>query len=125
MFWYINHSVGLFGIKEENGGLTRKRGKSFKEEKLKLSVELEFILAKCKTKATFSATLKKVRQLDLKAIEKQFEVVLDTPLLLVVKVDGVEIIIHGYGELLFKSGEDMVWMEKVAKKIYEQGLKRS
>ena len=82
----------------------------------------EFIISKCKTKATFSAKLKKQRRLDLKLIKKELDVVLDTPILLVVKVDGIEIVVHGYGELLFKNCSDVENMEKIAKKIYSIGL---
>lgn len=82
----------------------------------------EFTLEKCKTKAAYSAKLKKQSQLHLQKIKNKFEVVLETPILLVVKVEGVEVIVHGYGELLFKKCEDVELMKKIAEKIYETGL---
>ncbi len=94
-----------------------------KSEKLKPS----FSLGKCKTKATYSAKLNQTgaqpKKLDLLKIKQHFEVLLETPILLVIKLAGVEIIVHGYGELLFKDCEDFPLMEKLAEKIYAVGLK--
>ncbi len=83
----------------------------------------DFILAKCKTKAAFSAKLKKPGKLDLAKIKKSFETILETPILLVIKEQGIEIIVHGYGELMFKNCDDTKLMERIAKKIYGVGLK--
>lgn len=83
---------------------------------------VDFTLEKCKTKAAYSAKLKKHRQLDLQKIKKKFEIVLETPLLLVLKVEGVEIIVHSYGELLFKKCQDQELMRKIAESIYGGGL---
>tara|TARA_Y100000310_G_C20435377_1_gene693468 strand:+ start:317 stop:577 length:261 start_codon:yes stop_codon:yes gene_type:complete len=83
---------------------------------------VDFTLGKCKTKATFKTNLKKKGKLNLKKIAEKFEVVMETPILLVVKVDNIEIIVHGYGELLFKKCEDTEFMEKVAEEIYSVGL---
>lgn len=82
----------------------------------------QFILAKCKTKATFSAKLKKSQKLNLKKVAQKFEVVLETPILVVIKEQGIEIIVHGHGELLFKKCNDTELMEKIAEKIYGVGL---
>ncbi len=83
---------------------------------------IEFTVEKCKTKAAYSAKLKKQRHLDLQKIKNKFIVVLETPILLVLKVEGVEIIVHGYGELLFKSCEDQELMRNIAEKVYAVGL---
>lgn len=91
------------------------------------SLKPEFSLGKCKTKATYSAKLKQtgaqLRKLDLLKIKQQFEVLLETPILLVIKVEGIEVIVHSYGELLFKNCEDFPLMERLAEKIYRVGLK--
>lgn len=81
---------------------------------------VDFTLGKCKTRAAYSAKLKKPERLDLDEIKKKFEVILETPILLVIRVQGVEIIVHGYGELVFKKCEDSEWMETIAKKIYTE-----
>lgn len=81
-----------------------------------------FSLGKCKTRAGYSAQLKKKQKLDLNKIKKKFEVILETPILLVVREEGIEIIVHGYGELLFKKGDDVSLMEGIARRIYSVGL---
>jgi len=83
---------------------------------------IPFSLAKCKTKAAFSAKLKNPKKLDLNKIKAKYEVILETPILLVIKVNEVEIVVHGHGELLFKKCEDVEWMEKISKEIYSIGL---
>ncbi|MBI2125665.1 hypothetical protein HYV87_03570 [Candidatus Woesearchaeota archaeon] len=85
---------------------------------------IEFTLEKCKTKAAYSAKLKKQQKLDLQKIKKTFEIVLETPILLVVKVGGVEVIVHGYGELLFKNCQETDLMRKIAGRIYAAGLNK-
>lgn len=87
-----------------------------------VDIKTLFTLGKCKTKTTYSAKLKKPGKLDLKRIAASFDVVLETPVVLVVKVDGLEIVVQGYGELLFKTGEDVEQMEKIACRIYAAGL---
>lgn len=83
---------------------------------------ISFSLMKCKTKAGYSAKLKTQQKLNLEAIKKKFKVVLETPILLVIEVKGMEVIIHGYGELLFKESHDSSVMEKIVQEIYEAGL---
>jgi len=86
-------------------------------------METSFILSKCKTKATFSAKLLSARKLDLGKIKKEFEVVVDTPILVVIKTACGEVIVHNYGELLFKTCTDHEQMEKIAGKVYGVGKK--
>ncbi len=79
---------------------------------------VNFTLEKCKTKATYSAKLVGNGKIDLDVVRENLDVVLDTPVLVVVKVDGIEVVVHGYGELLFKQCEDTELMEKVSEKVY-------
>lgn len=83
-----------------------------------------FTFGKCKTRAGYSAKLQKPGKLDLKKIKETFETILETPILLVIKEQGLEIVVHGYGELLFKNGtsEQVELMERVAGKVYGVGL---
>ena len=83
---------------------------------------VDFTLGKCKTRAAYSAKLRKQGVLDLKRVAKKFTVVLETPIVLVISVSNVEVIVHQYGELVFKKCEDMELMEKIAKEIYERGM---
>ena len=82
--------------------------------------EVEFSVEKCKTKAAISVKPVRRTKLDLGKIRKNFKVVLDTSLLLVIK-EGDEIIVHGYGDLLFKTWTDKDKITRIAKKIYEVG----
>jgi len=84
----------------------------------------DFILGKCKTNAAFSAKLKNPHKLNLNKIKQKFEVVLEIPILLVIKEKGIEIIVHGYGELMFKNCNDTELMERIAKKVYVVGLEK-
>ena len=85
-----------------------------------------FTFGKCRTRAGYSAQLKKQQKLDLKKIREKFETVLETSIVLVIKEQGLEIIVHSYGELLFKNGtaELVELMERVSEKIYQIGLNK-
>ena len=83
---------------------------------------IKFSLAKCKTKAAYSAKLNQKGKLDLKRIKNKFEVLMETPILLVVKTKAGEVIVHSHGELLFKGCKDVELMEKISKEIYSLGL---
>jgi hypothetical protein len=85
---------------------------------------IKFSLAKCKTKAAYSAKLQQKGKLDLKKIKKDFEVLMETPILLVIKTDAGEVIVHSHGELLFKGCTDVETMEDISKKIYQVGLNK-
>ncbi len=83
---------------------------------------IEFTLGKCKTRAAFSAKLRKQGRLDLERVKKRFTVVLETPILLVIMIESIEVIVHQYGELVFKKCEDMGLMERIASEVYEEGM---
>jgi len=84
---------------------------------------IPFSLAKCKTKAAYSAKLKQQQTLDLKNIAQKYMVILETPILLVLKEQGVEIIVHRYGEIMFKNCDNVAFMEKAAQQIYYLGIR--
>jgi hypothetical protein len=57
--------------------------------------------------------------LDFKKIKEIYpEILLETPIIMVLKADGEEIVIHDYGEILFKTCTDKEKMKKIADKIY-------
>lgn len=85
-------------------------------------MSIKFTLGKCKTRAAFSAKLQQKGKLDLLKIRKKYETILETPILLVIKVRGIEIIVHSHGELMFKECEDQKFMEEVSNEIYELAL---
>jgi hypothetical protein len=94
----------------------------YKTKIIDKKVEINFSLGKCKTKATYSAKLRQKGKLDLTKIAQKFTVLMETPILLVIEAREIEVIVHSYGELLFKKCEDVKLMEKIAKDIYSTGL---
>ena len=88
---------------------------------LKKDTMFEFTVARCKTRAAYSAKPNKQVKLDFAAIKKKYETLLDTPIVVVIKIDGVEIIVHSYGELVFKEFYDEVKVREIAALIYRTG----
>jgi len=87
-------------------------------------MKINFTLAKCKTRAAFSAKLRQGGKLNLEKLKAKYEIILETPLLLVLKAENLELIVHGHGEILFKNGENLAQMEKIAQEIYSIGLSK-
>lgn len=83
---------------------------------------IKFTFGKCKTRAAYSAKLNQKGKIDLEKIKQKYSVVLETPILVMIKVKRIEIIVHGHGELIFKSCEKVDWMEKTAEEIYNNSL---
>ncbi len=84
--------------------------------------EFAFMVARCTTRAAYSAKPNKNVTLDLAKIKKKYETLLDTPIVVVIKIEGVEIVVHCYGELVFKEFYDEEKIKKIAKEIYGAGL---
>ena len=80
----------------------------------------DFTVQKCKTRKGWSAKPKRNIKLNLNDIKKKFKVVLDTPILLVINYEG-EIVIHDYGELLFKDLKDEKRIKELSDEIYRAG----
>jgi hypothetical protein len=80
-----------------------------------------FSVELCKTKAVLSAKPKKRIELDLGRVKQKFSVLLESPILLVIKSDFGEVVVHKYGELVFKDCSDVDKVSKLAELIYEVG----
>ena len=80
--------------------------------------ERMFEIKECKTKAGYTIKPVKKTTLDFAKIRKQFHVIFDSPIALVIQEEDIEIVIHKYGELLVKKSKDLKKMEKIARKIY-------
>ena len=87
---------------------------------------IKFTFGKCKTRAGFSAKLQQKGRLNLQKVKEQFEVILETPILLVIKEKNLEIIVHSYGEILFKNGKEEEYseMEEIVRKICTIGVEK-
>ena len=51
-------------------------------------------------------------------LKSKFHTIIETPIVLVIKEDNIEIIVHEFGELLFKDSTDEKKMHKIAEKIF-------
>ena len=81
---------------------------------------MEFEIAPCKKKGGISAKPKKQIKLNLDKIKNKYEVLLDTPILIVVKHEDVgEVVIHSYGEMIFKDSRNKEKIEEFANGIFE------
>ncbi len=81
----------------------------------------DFTLKLCKTKAAYSVKPFRNVRLNLNQIKNVYEPIIETPLLLIVKVRGYEIIVHNYGELIFKDLKNELIIKQIAKEIYSIG----
>jgi hypothetical protein len=82
---------------------------------------VDFIIAPCKTRATFSAKPKERIRLNLDRIKKEFTVEIETPVALYLEDYG-GIVVHNYGEIFFKTLTDEKLIRQLAEKIYGAGL---
>ncbi len=77
-----------------------------------------FAIKKCRDKGGYSVKPLKNIRLEIGRLKDEFEVVADTPILYVIR-DECEIIVHGYGELVFKNFSDVKKIREKAEKIYK------
>lgn len=83
--------------------------------------EDDFIISECKTKSSFLAKPRKKIRLDIRKITKEFKTLQDAGIIAVIDVDGEEIIVHDYGELVFKTKTNVKEIRDIAQKIYGIG----
>lgn len=76
---------------------------------------MEFTIAPCKTKATFSVKPKSRCTMDFSKLKN---VKISTPVAAVAEIDGEEIIIHKYGEIKFKKCKDKDKIKKIAEQVF-------
>ncbi len=92
-----------------------------KYELLNKTSENIFDIKLCKTKAAWTVNPKKNIKIDLNKLKSKYKTLIDTPILVVINADGEEIIVHNYGEIMFKTLKDEKKIESLARKIYEDG----
>ncbi len=80
---------------------------------------ITFTIDFCKTKAAYTAKPTKQIKLHLQKIRSKYPLLIDTPMLLLIKVeDETEILVKEFGEIVFKTLKDKKKMEKIAEEIY-------
>ncbi|MBW2964372.1 HesA/MoeB/ThiF family protein [Candidatus Woesearchaeota archaeon] len=80
----------------------------------------DLTVKECKTKKGWTVRPKRNVKLNLGEIKKRFRVVMDANVLLVLDHEG-EIVVHGYGELLFKDLKDEKRIREIAEDIFMAG----
>lgn len=83
---------------------------------------MDYTIKPCKTKAAFSVKPKDKLKLNFEKLKQHFETILDNPIALVLKIDQEEVVVHNYGDLLFKTLKNAEKITEIADKIYEVGL---
>ena len=85
-----------------------------------------FKLYPCNTDKSCKAKLDKRQSLNIQNIKKHFKVISDAGIALVIEAEGLEVIVHGYSELVFKAGKDIKEekLKKIAKDIYSKALSK-
>ena len=77
-----------------------------------------FEIKECKTRAVYeSKPLKKLR-IDFERIRKEYEVVKYTPYVMIIRIEGEEVIVNKNGILQFKYCKDTDKIRELSKKIY-------
>ena len=77
-----------------------------------------FHVRKCKKKGAWAVQPLKQQELDLEKVKDKFETVFESPVLMLVKIDGYEVLVQKDGELLFKKCDDMKKIKEIAEEIY-------
>jgi adenylyltransferase/sulfurtransferase len=110
-----NHTIDRISVKKDANCPVCKGAFSILTGKMP-----DFEVKECKTRKGWTVKPKSNTKLNLEGIKKQFKVVLDGGILLVIDCGG-EIVVHGYGELLFKDLKDEAGIRKIAGGIYKAG----
>lgn len=76
-----------------------------------------FIIKKCSTKGAFEVVSDKKFNFD--KVKKKFEIIADTPVILLVKVKDCDISCFKTGKLLIKGCKSKEKAEKIAKEFYK------
>lgn len=75
-------------------------------------------LEPCHTSNGFKATLVDGKRLDLSKLKDAFEITTMTPIVYILKVEGIEVIAHKFGYLQIKDCKYREIADALAKKIY-------
>jgi len=115
----LNHNIEKIKVKHLDSCEVCK-GKYAILEGRSSDAAASFTIKECKTKKGMSVKQKKNVKLDLEGIKKEFKLILDASILLVIECEG-EIVVHGYGELLFKDLKDVKRIKDISDRIYKAG----
>ncbi len=80
--------------------------------------EQDYRIEWCDSKAAMSAKPETDMDLDMESLEENFDLKADADIVAVIEADGEEVVVHDYGELLFKEEENEDRLKELAEKIY-------
>ena len=86
------------------------------------SLDELFMIKECKTKSSFSAKPNKKVRLNFDKLKENFECLEDAGIILILRFDNEEVIVHNHGELVFKKLKDTNKIKALSSKIYSIGL---
>lgn len=78
-----------------------------------------FEIKLCKTKSAIIVKPVRNVKLDLAKMNKSFNVIAQTSIASVLKIDNEEVVVHRYGDIYFKSLKDESLINKIAQEIYK------
>lgn len=82
---------------------------------------VDFEINECETKAMYRVKLKKRAHLNMKNLNG-FEIVMDGGMIVIIKVEGEEIIVHDFGELIFKTLKNTDKIREISEVVYSRVL---
>ena len=79
-----------------------------------------FIIKLCKSKGSYEVQPNKKIKLDLNKLKK-YKIIEDAKIFLIIEIKNTQIIVHNYGDLIFKDCKDKEKIKKISKEIYNEG----
>ncbi|MFC1648180.1 ThiF family adenylyltransferase [Nanoarchaeota archaeon] len=85
-----------------------------------LETKQDYKIQYCRSKAAMSAKPQVSMKLNMDELRKAFKVKADAGIVTVIEINGAEIVVHEYGELLFKDEKNQDKLKELAEKIYSK-----
>ncbi len=76
----------------------------------------ELLIKPCKDRGGWS--ISSHQSINLNIIRKNFEVIMDTPIVLVIRIDGYEVVVHQHGELIVKADLPLKKLEQIGLQVF-------
>ncbi len=77
-----------------------------------------FVIQKCATQNRFIIKSNQRIELDLEAIKERYEVLTETPILLIISINGTETIVNQHGEIIVKNCDREEQARVIAESVY-------
>ncbi len=82
---------------------------------------MNFEIKPCKTKGAIKTKPKKQVKLDFSKL-KNYEIVVKTPVAIIIKIQNIELMVQKFGEITFKNCQDENLIKKIATRIYNKAV---